>query len=113
MSASAPIEPGHFFIAGDTLTAALLNKAFELARAVIPTPFSTSNGGTGAISVVAAQKNLSVVGYLQAWVEFSDKGTPVTIGTIPVDCFSLYQKNHGTEVFNGTGTDLPPDERIA
>jgi len=106
MSVNAPIESGHAFSTTDTLTASLLNKAFELARAVIPTPFGTANGGTGATSVVDAQKNLQAMGRLEAWVEFGDDGNAVLLGTLPADSFVYDINIHCTTAFNGTGTDL-------
>jgi len=106
MSLNAPVEAGHTFTTGDTLTATLLNKAFTLARAVIPTPISVANGGTGATTAANSQKNIQAMGRLEAWVEYTDDGTPVTIGTLPADSFVYDIKIHVTTAFNGTGTDL-------
>lgn len=106
MPINAPVEAGHTFATTDVLTASLLNKALELARAVIPTPFGTSNGGTGATSVVNAQKNLQILGRLEAWVEYTDDGAAVLLGTLPADSFIVNVMVHITTAFNGTGTDL-------
>jgi hypothetical protein len=105
MSVNAPVTPGHTFTTGDTLTATLLNKAFSLARAVVPTPISLANGGTGGTTAATAQKNTQTVGRLEAWVQFSDDGTPVTVGTLPADSFVDDIKIHCTTAFDGTGTD--------
>jgi hypothetical protein len=105
MSVNAPITPGHTFTTGDTLTATLLNKAFTLARAVVPTPISVANGGTGATTAANAQKNTQSVGRLEAWVEYTDDGTPVTVGTLPADSFVDDIKIHVTEAFNSGTSD--------
>lgn len=106
MAIDAPLEPGHTFVVGDTLTAALLNKALTLAKAVVPTPFSVAAGGTGGTSVATAQKNIQAMGRLEGWVEYTDAGVAVTIGTLPADSFVYDVLAHATEAFNSGTSDL-------
>ena len=106
MAIDATLQPGHTFAAGDTLNAALLNKALELAVARVPTPIAVAHGGTGATTVANGQKNLQVIGRLEGWVEFGDDGVGIVLGTLPADSFVLDVIIQVTTLFNDTGTDL-------
>lgn len=106
MAINAPITPGHSFSETDVLTAELLNKAFAMSQAQVPTPIGTADGGTGATNVANAQNNLQAMGRLEAWVEFTDDGTGVELGVLPVDSLIVDVIPHVTVAFNDTGTDL-------
>lgn len=106
MVIDAPLEPGHSFVSGDTLTVALLNKAFELSKAKVPTPVGLSSGGVGATDAVGAQLNLATIGILNAWVYYTNDGVSRTIGTLPADSYVFDVEIHVTEAFDDTGTDV-------
>jgi hypothetical protein len=106
MAINAPLTTGHTFSSTDTITHTLLNKAFDLARALVPTPIGTASGGTGATSIANAQANLQVMGRLEAWVEYTDDGSAVDLGTLPADSFVYDVMVHVTEAFDDSGTDL-------
>lgn len=106
MALDAPIEAGHTWVAGDSVTVALLNKFLTLAKAIIPTPISLANGGSGATGLANAQKNFQCSGRLAAWVEYTDAGAAVFLGTLPADSFYTISYEDVTVAFTGTGTDL-------
>lgn len=105
MSIKAALQAGHSFITGDNITAELLNKAFETAKAIIPTPFSVANGGTGGTSAADAQKNLEAQGRLAAWIEFDSPSGEVELGTLPADCFVDDVKIEPTVAFDSGTAD--------
>lgn len=105
MAIDAPLQPGHTFAAGDTLNAALLNKALELAVARVPTPVDVAQGGTGGSTAAVAQKNIQAMGRLEGWVQHSDAGTGVVLGTLPADCYVYDRKVHETVSFDGGTTN--------
>lgn len=106
MVIDAPIQAGHTFASGDTVNAALLNKALELGVARVPTPIPLASGGTGSTTVAGAQNNLQVMGRLEGWVEFGDDGVAVTLGTKPADAFVYETLIHVTEAFDSGTSDL-------
>jgi hypothetical protein len=62
--------------------------------------------GTGTAATTARDIGLPVVQYVSKAITYLDRGTEVTIGTIPAGSYIIGGGFHVTTAFTGTGTDL-------